>query len=76
MKQPRSLIVLCLVSLMIAIGSAIIASNLQVTDADLRPDWDTFGRSMWLTVLVTIPAFIIFAATAMASAVVWLKRNH
>jgi hypothetical protein len=75
MKSMHMYLIIGGISFVVAVGSAIIASNMSATVVDSHPDWDAFDRSMWLTILVTIPAFAVLGVSAVAGLAAWLRRN-
>ena len=62
-------------SLFIVITSAIYADNMGVSDSNGSPDWDAFGKTIWITLLVTVPAFLIFATSAIGIVVKYAQSR-
>lgn len=47
-------------ALLLSIVSAVSIDNIGMAGADGHADWSNFGKAMWLTVLITVPAFSVF----------------
>lgn len=73
MKQPK-IFWISLCALLICTASATFAANISVIDTSDRPDWGSLGTTIWLTLLVTVPAFIVFIMTAVAAVIDKYKK--
>jgi heme/copper-type cytochrome/quinol oxidase subunit 2 len=62
-------------ALFIAVASAAYADNMGVADASGRTDWDAFGAAIWITLLVTVPAFLVFAISGIVLVVKYVHSR-
>lgn len=75
MKRQQKFAVATALSLLICIGSAVIASSIGETSSDGRSNWDGLGAAIWITILVTIPAFCVFLVTAILAVVEYVRTK-
>jgi hypothetical protein len=72
MKQKLYLI--SIAALVLCVGSAIYANSVSVTDSSGHPDWSNFGKSVWITILVTLPSFCIFLTAAIKAVLKTIRK--
>lgn len=60
----QKLIVISVVALVVCAASALYAASIPATGMDDRPNWDNFGISIWITLLITLPSFAAFTVAA------------
>lgn len=53
-----------------------VVSQLIATSSLLGSGWDAFGRAIWLTVIVTIPAFVVACVFALIALVAWVRGSR
>ncbi len=75
MKRQQKLALAAVLSLALCIVSALIASSMGESSTDGRPNWDSFGTSIWLTILVTVPAFCVFFVTTTIAVINYVRSN-
>ncbi len=75
MKRQYKLVLVAGLSLALCIFSAVIASSMGESSSDGRPNWDSLGTSIWLTILVTVPAFCVFLVAVTLAVVEYMRSN-
>ncbi len=65
LKKPY---VIALIAATVCIGSQMVAESSLVGTG-----WDAFGRAIWLTILVTIPAFVTACVFGLIALVRWIR---
>ena len=55
---------------------ACILSQVIATSSFVGTGWDAFGRAIWLTILVTIPAFVTACVFTLIALVGWIRSSR
>lgn len=80
MNTLQKLSIATSVSFIITIASATYASYMSTVGSDGRFNWDTFGTAVWITMLITIPSFLVFAMSGIGLLVIYIRsrktKNH
>lgn len=56
-------------------AAVCVASQLIATSSFVGSGWDALGRAVWLTILVTIPAFVTACVFALIALVTWIRSR-
>jgi len=73
MKHDR-LFLISIAALILCIASAVYADGIPATDLNGSPNWDNFGQSFLITILVTLPSFSIFLVTAIVAIIKAVRK--
>lgn len=60
-----------LIALAVCVLSQVIAESSLLGDG-----WDAFGRAIWITILVTLPSFVIACVFAVVALVEWTASRR
>ena len=71
MSRLRKPYVIALIAAAVCILSQMIA-----TSSFVGSGWDALGRAVWLTILVTIPAFVTACVFALIALVTWIRAGR
>jgi hypothetical protein len=59
------------------LASAVcLVSQLIVTSPLVGSGWDALGRAVWLTILVTIPAFVVACVFGVIALAGWIRGRR
>jgi hypothetical protein len=75
MNALQKLSIITSVALVIAVTSAAYAEYTTVSATAGRFNWDAFGASIWITMLITIPSFLVFAMSGIVLLVRYIRSR-
>lgn len=75
MRTGQKHVLVAGLSLALCIVSATLASTIGESSSDGRSNWDGLGTAIWITLLVTIPAFCVFLVTAVVAAIEYVHSH-
>lgn len=68
MDSERKLFIVSAVFAVLCVASAFMAENIDAITQSSNSGWDNLGRSVWVTVIVTVPSGIL-SLVSLAAAV-------
>ena len=75
MRTGQKHVLIAGLSLALCIVSATLASTIGESSSDRRSNWDSLGTAIWITLLVTIPAFCVFLVAVTLAVVECMRSN-
>ena len=57
-------------------AAVCVVSQVIVTSPLVGSGWDALGRAVWLTILVTIPAFVVACVCGVVALAGWIRGRR